>query len=148
VSENFKNFQYFAEWCHNQVGFGNQGYDLDKDILSKSTGIYSEYTCVFIPRELNTLLNRNEAIRGDCPIGVHFSKQRGRYFAYVNIRGKKKQLGQFLTANEAFSAYSQAKEKHVKDVAVKYKDKIDPRVYQALMSWTVKNPQSKAYTVP
>ena len=40
-------------------------------------------------------------------------------------------------AEEAFLAYKQAKELHIKEVANKWKDQIDPRVYEALMNYTV-----------
>lgn len=48
MSENFKNFQFFAEWCNGQVGFGNKGWHLDKDILLKGNKEYSEsFVCSF-----------------------------------------------------------------------------------------------------
>ena len=31
VSEKFKSYEYFYEWCHKQVGFGNEGWPIDKD---------------------------------------------------------------------------------------------------------------------
>lgn len=34
-------------------------------------------------------------------------------------------------------AYKQAKEAYIKEVANKWKDQIDPRVYEALMIWEV-----------
>ena len=46
-------------------------------------------------------------------------------------------MGTYITPEEAFCAYKQAKEAHIKDVANKWKDKIDPRVYDALVSYQV-----------
>ena len=38
---------------------------------------------------------------------------------------------------EAFYDYKAAKEAYIKEVANKWRDKIDPRVYEALMNWEV-----------
>ena len=55
VSNNFLHYEYFYEWCNQQVGFGNEGWHLDKDLLIKGNKFYSESTCVFIPSEINTV---------------------------------------------------------------------------------------------
>lgn len=46
-------------------------------------------------------------------------------------------LGNYATAEEAFYAYKEAKESYIKEVANKWKDQIDPKVYNALMNWEV-----------
>lgn len=46
-------------------------------------------------------------------------------------------LGTFDTINEAFNAYKEAKEKYIKEVADKWKDQLEPRVYEALYNYKV-----------
>ena len=52
-------------------------------------------------------------------------------------KGKREYLGCFKTEIEAFNAYKQAKESFIKEQANKWKGKIDPRAYNALMSYEV-----------
>ncbi len=138
VSENFKSYEYFYEWCHKQVGFGNQGWHLDKDLLVKGNKVYSEDSCVFIPQEVNSLLIKHEASRGEHLIGVCWCKRDKAFVAQINKnKGKHERLGSFKTEIEAFNAYKIAKEAFVKEQAEKWKDKIDIRAYNALMNYTV-----------
>ena len=135
VSENFKNFQYFAEWCNNQSGFNTKGWQLDKDLLSKNDLIYSEDTCAFLPRHLNVLLTDKGASRGTGVLGVQFHKGSGKYRAQVGKWGNVFHLGYFETEGEAFSAYKLEKGRHIREAAEFYKDVLDDRVYLALMNW-------------
>lgn len=137
VSDNFKDFTYFKQWCNKQIGFGNEGWHLDKDILVKGNRVYSEDTCCFVPKEINLLFGKSTKCRGDCPIGVHFNKREGVFEAYTTCYKKRKHLGKFKTSEEAFQVYKQAKESYIKEVANKWKDQIDHRVYEALLAWTV-----------
>ena len=138
VSDKFKSYEYFYEWCNKQIGFGVGGFEIDKDLLIKGNKVYSESTCVFLPQEINTLLIKSTASRGEHLIGVHWSNTNKAFVAQVGKnKGKQEWLGCFNTEVEAFNAYKQAKEAFVKEVAEKWKDRIDPRAYNALMNYEV-----------
>ena len=138
VSDKFKSYEYFYEWCHKQIGFGNQGWQLDKDLLVKGNKVYSETTCIFIPAEVNTLLVKSTASRGKHLIGVCWSNTHKAFVAQVNKnKGKQERLGFFKTELEAFKAYKTAKESFIKEQAEKWKSQIDLRAYNALMNYQV-----------
>lgn len=137
TSENFKNFSYFNKWCYSQVGFGKDGWNLDKDILIKGNKVYSEDTCCFVPPELNNTFVKSDKKRGGLPIGVSFVKKYGKYKAGISMCGVVTHIGTYSTSEEAFQAYKQAKEDYIKSLANKYKDQIDSRVYEALMNYQV-----------
>jgi len=142
-SENFKNYNYFYEWCNTQVGFGNTDekgkvWQLDKDLLVKGNKLYSEDTCVFVPHRLNSLLLKCDTTRGEYPVGVYLEKENNKFRARSKGEGNKRQhLGYFNTPQEAFQAYKTFKEALIKDVANEYKNQLDPRVYEALMNYEV-----------
>ena len=106
---------------------------MDKDILVKGNKIYSEDTCCFVPREINSLFVKRKKSRGNFALGVDYKKSVKKFRA----RCGNKHLGLFNTELEAFYAYKQAKETYIKEVANKWKDQIDPRVYNALMKYEV-----------
>lgn len=136
VSEQFKMLSGFSNWCENQIGFGRDGWELDKDLLIKGNKEYHPEKCVFLPRELNGFLRTRKKARGKYPIGV----TTGRHGAIVAQLSNKKEriyLGQFTTPELAFYAYKETKEKMIKDMANKYKNHIDPRAYAALMNYQV-----------
>ena len=138
ASNKFKSYEYFYEWCHKQIGFGNEDWHLDKDLLIKGNKVYSESTCIFIPSEINLVLVKGTALRGKCLIGVCWSNAKKAFIAKVKKnKGKQEHLGYFNTEIEAFKAYKKAKESFIKEQANKWKDNIDPRAYNALMNYEV-----------
>ena len=138
VSDKFKSYEYFYEWCHKQIGFDNEGWHLDKDLLVKGNKVYSDTTCVFLPQEINTLLIKREALRGEHLIGVSWSNISKTFVAIVRKnKGKSEYLGSFKTEIEAFNAYKKAKESFIKEQAEKFKSQIDIRAYNALMNYQV-----------
>ena len=142
VSDKFKSYEYFYEWCHSQIGFDNDGngnpFQLDKDLLVKGNKVYSESTCVFLPAEINLTLTKRAASRGEYLIGVYWSKTHKAFVAQVSRnKGKQEHLGYFNTEIEAFNAYKTAKEPFIKELAEKWKSQIDTRAYEALMDYQV-----------
>ena len=138
VSDNFKSYEYFYEWCHKQIGFSNKNWHLDKDLLIKGNKVYSESTCVFLPQEINSMLLKSDKKRGEYLIGVSWNKRNKAFVAMVSKnKGNPEYLGYFNTELEAFNAYKQAKETFIKEQANKFKSQIDDRAYEALMNYTV-----------
>ena len=141
TTESFKYFVKFISWCNQQVGFNfkddkGKPFHLDKDILVKGNKLYSEDTCCFVPAEINSLFTKADRKRGTFPIGVSFNKSKGRFEAYC-CSSTSRYLGSYDTAEEAFYVYKKAKESQIKLLANRWKDQIDPRVYEALMNYQV-----------
>ena len=137
VDEYWHNFQNFAKWYEENYNPEiMKGWNLDKDILIKGNKVYSPETCCFVPDEINILFTKRQNKRGNCPIGVSLTPSK-KYVAYISIDAKRLHLGTFDTSEEAFEIYKDAKEKHIKEIAIKWKSKITFKVYQALMNYQV-----------
>lgn len=133
VCDSWLNFQNFAKWFDNNK-YKMDGYEIDKDLIKKGNKLYSPNTCALIPKNLNLLLLT--PITKTLPAGV---SKNGKNFRarYNNISGDNIHIGTFKTAEEAHQTYVVAKEAHVKEVANEWRGRIDERVYNALMEWTV-----------
>jgi hypothetical protein len=139
VAEEWHNFQNFAKWCdENYYEVEEEKMQLDKDILKKGNKIYSPETCIFVPQLINTLLIKSNSIRGTLPIGVYWNKQSKKYRAACKKGSPKTSyIGLFDTPEEAFLSYKEHKERHIKDIAEKYKDKIPKKLYDVMMNYEV-----------
>ena len=83
------------------------------------------------------MLTKSDNIRGTNYIGVSYNKSANKFRAYLYKNDKQQHLGYFNTELEAFNTYKIAKESYLKELANKWKDKIDPRAYNALMNYQV-----------
>lgn len=143
-SENFKSYAFFYEWCNRQIGFGNKDeaghhWQLDKDLLGNGLKSYSEDTCVFVPRVINCLLNKQGNNRGAYPIGVTFHKETQKFVAQCRNKNGRTFIGRFNTVEDAFAAYKTTKESVIRSIAEEYKTQIDSRVYSFLLNYTLKD---------
>lgn len=135
VSDNFKNFQYFAEWCQQQIGFNMKGYQLDKDLLAGDLTGYSEDNCVFVPADINAFITK----RAKRDLGAGISKRGNKFQVRVRVKAEasNKHFGNFDTHAEAQQVYKKIKESQAKELAVKYQGLVDDRVIEALNNYTV-----------
>ena len=137
VSEEWMCFQNYAKDYYEMLG-NNSTWDLDKDILIRGNKIYSRETCVALPRELNVLTVGSDAARGEYPKGVCWKTAQQKFHAYCsNGTGKQIHLGYYDDSYIAWTKYKVFKENHIKTLATKWQDQIDPRAYQALMNYEV-----------
>ena len=136
VCEEWHNFQNFAEWFYKNYNpeYMN-GWHLDKDILCKECKIYSPETCCFVPQEINIVILSYYTKNGVLPQGVRY--KYSKFESNITINKVNKYLGIFNTSEEAFEVYKQAKEAYIKELAKKWKDKIDSKVYDALIMHTL-----------
>lgn len=137
VCEEWHNFQNFAAWYEkNYKPEIMQGWHLDKDIICKDCRIYSPENCCFVPREINSLFTKKNSKQTGLPIGV-FKNRSGGFKSVMTIGGKSVHLGTTYNIEESFKLYKKQREKRIKEVAEKWKDLIDSRVYEAMINYEV-----------
>jgi hypothetical protein len=139
VAKEWHNFQNFAKWHEENYNVETmQGrWDLDKDIIIKGNKIYSSETCCFVPQEINKLFVKCDKVRGNLPVGVYKNKNNNNFVARISKNKGREHIGVFNTPEDAFKAYKVKKELYVKEVAEKWRNKIDDRVYQILSNYEV-----------
>lgn len=120
----FSNFRKW--WINNYI----DGYQLDKDILSKEIKIYSPETCIYIPQWLNKFTIDCSRTRGDYKIGVTYHNISGKFQARCRnpITKKRECLGLFESEGGAHNAWLKRKI----ELALELKpemDIIDLRIY-------------------
>ena len=134
VCDEWLYFSKFKEWFDNNY---RDGYELDKDILSKDGKCYSPQTCLFVPKYINNLFRiRKDGKHG---MGVRYDKITRKYFAVVTMRGKTKYGRFFDNKDDAYKEYKIKKQEEINHIAKEalYKGEIDERTYQALINYEV-----------
>lgn len=134
VHEKWHCFQDFAGWCSKEHGFGERGWELDKDILVYQNKVYSPETCCFVPKELNIAFcgtaKRNKKF--NLPLGIGLDEVTNRFVAQ-GVKGVK--IGRFKNVEDAIFAYKVYKENYMQELAEKYKGVVADKVYQAVLNY-------------
>lgn len=136
--DSWHNLQNFGAWYEdNFYQIPGEKMEIDKDILVKGNKIYGPETCVFVPRDMNRLLEKRARGRGKNPIGVSWNPQDKYFEAYCNHKGKRIHHTFHKTEMDAFLSYKNFKESLLKKVAEEYKPHIPAKLYHALINYKV-----------
>lgn len=141
VSDNFRSTKYFTEWCISQIGFTDKdergwSFHIDKDLCGDgSYRTYSEDVCVFLPAEINGVIQSRYPSKSGLPKGVGYVKPENKYSAVISHKGETTKLGYFDTPQEAGSVYNEAKLVIIHNLADKWRGRISYKAYEALMSF-------------
>lgn len=130
VSDDWLKFAIFAKEIRKFKGFGEAGYELDKDLIFQNNKVYALETVCLLPKSLNSALILPSFKDKDLPCGVTYFD--GKYWSRlpsVNHRKSHK------TPEEAFEVYKKVKERYVRSLAKVWKDRIDQRAYAALVNY-------------
>ncbi len=139
VCERWRNFQNFAEDINSMYGFNmvdDKGmyYQLDKDFINRGNKIYSKENCVFIPSALNSFITQLQRNKGKLPTGVAYNKRDKMYQAILYIDGKK-YFKYFNNIHDCRMAYVISRNDYARELAEKYKGKVDQRVIHVLENY-------------
>lgn len=135
VDDSWKVYTNFKVWFDNQIS--EKGFQLDKDLINKGNLIYCPAFCVLVPREINTFLTNRYNYRGPYPVGITYHERLNKYQATCNVAGKSEYLGVYYDMMEAFKVYKARKELYAKELAHKWRGRIDERAYEALIKFEV-----------
>lgn len=135
----FETFPRFRDWADKQPGSKLwPAFQFDKDLLSPTVKQYGPDNCIFLPAEINKAIGVRQRNNESGYPGVSWCKQTESWQATIRIDGKKRHLGRHHTKEEAFDAYCQTKREEMRSKALKWRDHIDPRAYEALMQYDLK----------
>lgn len=104
VSDEWLTFSVFKTWMECQ---DFEGMQLDKDLLFEGNKVYSDKTCVFVSRAVNSFTLDCGASKGEWLIGVYWHRRDGKFISQCSNPFTKKQenLGYFTCEQEAHEAW-------------------------------------------
>lgn len=113
ICDEWKYFPNFYNWIKeesNYLVWKNGGLEIDKDILSEDSKIYSAQTCCLIPKKLNAMIaNLKEGLNEkDLPSGIHKKVNKYRYNFY-DLNTKKHEWKSFDSLEEAYESFKEYK---------------------------------------
>lgn len=128
VCEEWLIFQNFADWLEEHwYEVDGQIMCLDKDILVSGNNTYSPQTCCVVPMEINNAFNH---------ANKRLSFRRDKHGRYT-VSGNSQYLGYVNNKEDAWKLYKTYKEEYIYELAQKYKNVLEERVYNTLINYKV-----------
>jgi len=131
ICKEWHNFQVFAKWVSEESNF-REGWQLDKDLMSKDTKGYSPETCTFISQKLNSFLANNRLTNTSGTTGVIWLKRDKKWWCRICIDGENKNLGYFKDKQEAANVYMEARAIEVEKLKELYKDTLPKEILEKI----------------
>jgi len=133
IAAEWLNFQVFAKWFYEESNY-EDGLYLDKDLIAQGNKVYSNSTCVFVSREVNSTLTDHGAARGPWKLGVTYHKSKKRFGANYSVLGKRIHIGYYKNEEDAHEDYKRAKYTYLKELAEK---QTNESIKQGLLNWVI-----------
>ena len=131
-------YETFETWYNeNYYEVEKEYMCLDKDILIKRNRVYSPDTCIFTPASINSMFRKERSSDNPFPTGVYKGYVKNTYKSICRVNGIDKITHGHKTEYDAFLSYKKSKEKALKDVADRYKEKIPCKLYEAIYNWEI-----------
>lgn len=137
VCKEWKCLQNFGAWFEENYNPETmQGWAIDKDILAEDKKIYSPETCAFVPPSINNVLVKAVGKNNGQPTGV---EKRGNSYYVRFFKGNEHFRSiRYDSSKEASFVYGYEKDKYIKELAERFKDVLDPRIYDKLVDYKTK----------
>lgn len=129
VTEKWHSFMTFRAWMIEQDW---EGKELDKDLLIPGNKEYSETTCIFIDRRVNSFIVEKSKAADGLPVGVYYYRPTDKFKAQCwDVKAnKQKALGYFDNPEDAHKSWLAFKLKQAKILAA---EQSNARISEALI---------------
>lgn len=135
VCDDWLHFPNFARWVREYPFKFESDWHLDKDIIIKGNKIYAPEFCSFVPRRINNAFAERKNESKELPLGVSKSGNSKYKCRYYNLAGERVQVCGFDDPNQAYKCFVKNKERVMRELAEFYRDNLDPRVYNSLITF-------------
>lgn len=142
-----ENPELFIDWyLENYYPVKDEIMVVDKDLFGNGSKEYSPDNCCIVPVTINAMLtnckkhdNPEYTNAADLPLGVRYNTDTHMYYGEITPFGHDEpaKLEEWDTPEEAFDEYRIIKKADITVMAVKYKNYIPQRVFDALMRYEV-----------